>query len=73
MACPLCELTDVLGAEAIDIFLSTDGRGDSILRNVIGDWELDQDPMDRSVVVELVDLLEELCLGDVGGQMSEFT
>jgi hypothetical protein len=73
VARPLCKLADVLRAEAIDVFLGNDCRGDSVLRDVIWDWELDQNSMDGSVVVQLVDPLEELCLRDVGGQMDEFT
>lgn len=73
MAGPLCELTDVFRAEAIDIFLGNDCRGDGILRYMIWDRKLDQDSMDGSVIVQLVDLLKELCLRDVGRQMDEFT
>lgn len=73
MAGPLCKLTNVLRAEAIDVFLGKDCRGDSVLRDVIWDWKLDQDSMDGSVVIQLVDLLEELRFRDVGRQMDKFT
>lgn len=73
MAGPLCKLTDVLRAEAIDVFLGKDCRGDSVLRDVVWDWKLDQDSMDGSVVIQLVDLLEELRFRNVGRQMDKFT
>lgn len=40
---------------------------------MIRDRKLNQDSVDGGVIVQLVDLLEELRLSDVGGQMDEFT
>lgn len=40
---------------------------------MIRDGKLNQDSVDGGVIVQLVDLLEELRLRDVGGQMDEFT
>ena len=46
MATPLGELSDVGGAEAINILLAGHDRSDSILGNTLGKWKLDQNAVD---------------------------
>jgi hypothetical protein len=71
-ASPLGELANVGGAEAIDVLLVTNGRGDGVLVEVFGEGELDKEAMNAGVVVKPVDLVEELGLADGGGEMEEF-
>lgn len=63
MAAALGELADVVGTEAVDILLAGHGRGDVVLGHVLGQRQLDQDAVDRGVIVEGGDLGDELGLG----------
>lgn len=72
MASSLRQLPDVLGTEPIDILLSNDGRGDGVLGDVVGEWKLDEDAVDRVVIVQLGDLLKQLRLSNFRRQMDEF-
>lgn len=60
----LGKLTNVGGTEAINILLVGNGRGNVVLGDVLWNWELNQDTVDGWVVVEVVDALNELDLGD---------
>jgi hypothetical protein len=62
VAAPLGELSDVGGAEAVDVLLAGDDGGDGILGDALWKWELDQDAVDRGVVVEVLDAGDELGL-----------
>ncbi|KAI6748788.1 hypothetical protein HG531_007735 [Fusarium graminearum] len=64
LATPLGELSNVFGAEAVDILLVCHKRCNGILRNVLGERQLNQDTMDSRVVVVLTNMVKELCLGD---------
>lgn len=67
LATTLCELSNVAGGEAVDILLGVDCLGDGILRDVLGKRKLDEDSVNRVVVVQLGDLLKQLCLGNLVG------
>lgn len=71
LAAALGELTNVVGAEAVNILLVCDGGGDVGLRDVLRKRQLDEDTVDRVVVVEAKDLLEELDLGNVLGEVKQ--
>lgn len=66
---PLSQLTDVDRTESIDILLIGDSRGDGMFGQVLGERQLDENAMDRGVIVGLGDLLEDLGLCDVLGEV----
>jgi hypothetical protein len=47
----LGQLANVAGAEAIDVLLIGNGRGDGVFRDVLGEGKLDQDTVDGGIVV----------------------
>ena len=53
---------DVPGMEAVDVLRRVDGVDDGLLVDVVGQWELHQEPVDRRVRVELRDLAQKLLL-----------
>lgn len=65
------KFTDIERPEAIDIFRRGDSSGDSGLGNVFGDGQLNQDSVDRGVIVQVLDFLEELGLGNVFVEFDE--
>lgn len=67
----LGQLTNVDCAEAIDILLVCYGGGNRVLRDVLWDWELDQDTVDGGVVVQDIDLVDELALSGRLGEVNE--
>lgn len=71
LAAALGELADVVGAEPVDILLVSDGGRDVGLRDVLRKGQLDEDAVDRVVVVEAKDLLEQLDLGNVLGEVKQ--
>lgn len=73
LATTLCKLSNVCSTKAIDILLSKDSLCDDILRDVLGDRELDKDSMDRVVIVQLGDLLKQLCFSDLFREVDQFT
>lgn len=65
LAAALGELANVVGTKAVDILLVSDSGGNVRLGDVLGERQLDQDAVDRVVVVETADLVKEFNLGDV--------
>ena len=59
---------DVGGMETVDVFLMADCLDHAVLVDMLRHRELHQDAVDRVVVVERVDELEELLLGSCLGQ-----
>lgn len=72
MPAPLGKFSNVLSAETIDILLSKNGGSDGVLGNVAWKGQLDKNTVNGMVIVLLVDLLEQLCLGDICGEMNKF-
>jgi len=60
------EFGDVFGVEAVDVFGGVDGTYDGFFINVGGRRRLDEDAVDRRIVVEAFDDLEEFFLGGFG-------
>src|SRR5690606_33757831 len=65
LAAPLRELANVVSTEAIDVLLIHYGRRDGVLPNVLGERKLHDDAVDIWVVVQAVQLIEQLGLGDI--------
>lgn len=55
--------------EAVDILGGQDALGDGGLLDLLGQWQLHQDAVDRWVGVEPIDEIEERCLTDHVGQL----
>lgn len=72
MAASLGKLSNILSAETINILLSEDGGSDGVLRNMVWEGKLDKDAMDSMVIVLFVDLLQQLRLGNIRGEMNKF-
>lgn len=70
-AAALGELTDVVGAEAVDILFVGDSRGDGVLGEVSRQRQLDKDAVDGGVVVEAADQVEDFGLGSGLGEGNE--
>ncbi len=63
VAAALGQLADVVGAEAVDILLAGDGRGDVVLGDALGERQLHEDTVHGRVVVEGDDTGDQLGLG----------
>jgi len=73
VAATLGQLTNVIGAEAIDILFVGDGRGDVVLGDVARQGELDEDAVDRGIVVQAAELVQQLGLSDLSGVVQQLT
>lgn len=58
------EATNVDGVEAIDVLAMIDGLDDFLAVDVAGEGQLDDEAVDASIVVELVDFAEEFGFAD---------
>ena len=57
------ELAEVQGMEPVDVLHGVERANHACLVDVVRQWELDEDSVDRVVRVQLLDLLQELLLG----------
>lgn len=65
----LGQLADAQGAEAVDILLGRDCRGDGVFRHVVWQRQLHEDAMDRGIVVVGSYAAEYVRLRGVHGQL----